>query len=191
MICIELDDDNVKTIISETEIAGKQEEVNRLHDDLEAGRGAGGDSLGWLHLPSRIAESEVKETRQTADFIRDHCEAFICIGIGGSYLGARAAVSFSKTAFFNQIPASSRKGPEIYFAGHNISSDYIADLLELIAEKSVCINVISKSGTTTEPAIAFRLFKQHLERQVGAAEAQKKDHCDYGQSEGRLEENGR
>lgn len=174
MICIELNDDNVKTIISETEIVGKQEEVNRLHDDLEGGRGAGGDSLGWLHLPSRIAEEQVKETRQTADFIRDHCEAFICIGIGGSYLGARAAVSFSKSAFFNQISASSRKGPEIYFAGHNISSDYISDLLELIAGKSVCINVISKSGTTTEPAIAFRLLKQHLERQVGAAEAQKR-----------------
>lgn len=174
MTGIELNDDNVKSIISDNEIAGKQEEVNRLHDDLEKGAGAGADFLGWLHLPSRSAEDRVTEVVQTADYIRDHCEAFICIGIGGSYLGARAAVSFSKSTFFNQLSSSARGGPEIYFAGHNISSDYISDLLELISEKSVCLNVISKSGTTTEPAIAFRLLKQRLEKKIGAAEAQKR-----------------
>lgn len=168
---IDLNCENVKDIISDADIAGKQEDVDRLHAALEEGTGLGSDFLGWLHLPSQTLASQIEEVTKAAEFIRDHCEAFVCIGIGGSYLGARAAISFSKHTFYNQIAESGRGGPEIYFAGHNISSDYIADLLDLISEKSVCLNVISKSGSTTEPAIAFRLLKKHLEDKVGVEEA--------------------
>ena len=171
---IKLDCANLKNIISEADIAGKQEAVDRLHAELEAGTGPGNDFLGWLHLPSRTSAQQTQEIKQAAAYIRDNCEAFVCVGIGGSYLGARAAITFSGHTFFNQVSASVRGGPEIYFAGHNISSDYIADLLDLISNKSVCLNVISKSGTTTEPAIAFRILKKHLEDKVGAAEAGKR-----------------
>lgn len=174
MTQVSLNHDNLKNYISQEEIKEKQEDVNRLHADLEGGRGAGSDFLGWLHLPSRALAGPLQETLRAAEFIRENCEAFVCIGIGGSYLGARAAVSFSKTAFYNQLASDVRGGPELYFAGHNISSDYISDLLELIAEKSICLNVISKSGTTTEPAIAFRLLKERLENKVGIDEARKR-----------------
>ena len=171
MVHIELNHENVKNIISDTEIAAQQEAVDRLHADLEKGTGPGNDYLGWLHLPSRTSVQQTQEIKKAAEFIRNNCEAFICIGIGGSYLGSRAAISFSGHSFFNQVSATVRGGPEIYFAGHNISSDYIADLLDVIANKSVCLNVISKSGSTTEPAIAFRILKKHLEDKVGGPEA--------------------
>ena len=169
-----LDDKNIKGFVSDSEIEEKQETVSQLHSDLEKGTGAGSDFLGWLHLPSKISVQQTEEIKKTAGFIRDNCEAFICIGIGGSYLGTRAAISFSKHTFFNQMSSADKNGPEIYFAGQNISSDYIGDLIDLIAEKSICINVISKSGTTTEPAIAFRILKQHLEEKVGGEEAKKR-----------------
>jgi glucose-6-phosphate isomerase len=168
------DDKNIKSFVSDSDIEGKQETVNQLHLDLEKGTGAGSDFLGWLHLPSKTSAQQTEEIKKTAGFIRDNCEAFICIGIGGSYLGTRASISLSKHTFFNQISSADKNSPEIYFAGQNISSDYIGDLIDLIAKKSICINVISKSGTTTEPAIAFRILKQHLEEKVGVEEAKKR-----------------
>ncbi|MGV7221650.1 MAG: glucose-6-phosphate isomerase [Nitrospinales bacterium] len=171
---LKFDDKNTKNFISDSEIEENQKTVNQLHSDLEKGTGAGSKFLGWLHLPSRSSAQQTKEIKKTAEFIRNKCEAFICIGIGGSYLGTRAAISFSKHTFFNQISSADKEGPEIYFAGQNISSDYISDLIDIIANKSICINVISKSGTTTEPAIAFRILKQYLEDKVGVEEANKR-----------------
>jgi glucose-6-phosphate isomerase len=171
---LKFDDKNIKNFISDSDIEGKQKTVNQLHSDLEKGTGAGSDFLGWLHLPSQTINGKTEEIKKTAGFIRNNCEVFICIGIGGSYLGTRAAISFSRHTFFNQISCADEDGPEIYFAGQNISSDYIADLIDLISKKSICINVISKSGTTTEPAIAFRILKQHLEDKVGVDEAKKR-----------------
>jgi glucose-6-phosphate isomerase len=168
------DDKNIKSFVSDSDIEGKQETVNQLHLDLEKGTGAGSDFLGWLHLPSKTSAQQTEEIKKTAGFIRDNCEAFICIGIGGSYLGTRASISLSKHTFFNQMSSADKNSPEIYFAGQNISSDYIGDLIDFIAKKSICINVISKSGTTTEPAIAFRILKQHLEEKVGVEEAKKR-----------------
>jgi len=174
MIELKFDDKNIKPFISDADIESQQKTVNQLHSELEKGTGAGSDFLGWLHLPSKTLIQQIKEIKTTAEYIRNNCEVFICIGIGGSYLGTRAAISFSNHTFFNQMSSSRHGIPAIYFAGQNISSDYIADLLDLISEKSICINVISKSGTTTEPAIAFRILKQHLEDRVGIEEANKR-----------------
>jgi glucose-6-phosphate isomerase len=171
---LKFNDKNIKNFISDSDIEGKQKTVNQLHSDLEKGTGAGSNFLGWLNLPSGTTDQQTDEIKKTAEFIRNNCEVFICVGIGGSYLGTRAAISFSKHTFFNQISSGDKDGPAIYFAGQNISSDYIADLKELIADKSICINVISKSGTTTEPAIAFRILKQYLEDKVGVEEANKR-----------------
>ena len=150
--------------ISEQELNSLQERVSLCHDQLEQGTGAGADYLGWLHLPSRFSASTATEIETTARSIRDSCEAFIVVGIGGSYLGTRAGISFLNSSFSNQ----GQGGPEIYFAGQNISSDYHADLFDLISGRDVCLNVISKSGTTTEPAIAFRLLKEMVEKKYGA-----------------------
>ena len=147
--------------VSEQEI--NSERVSLCHDQLEQGTGAGADYLGWLHLPSRFSVSTATEIETTARSIRDRCEAFIVVGIGGSYLGTRAGISFLNSSFSNQ----GQGGPEIYFAGQNISSDYHADLFDLVANRDICLNVISKSGTTTEPAIAFRLLKEMMEDKYG------------------------
>jgi glucose-6-phosphate isomerase len=152
--------------ISEQELNSLQERVSLCHDQLEQGTGAGADYLGWLHLPSRFSASTATEIETTARSIRDSCEAFIVVGIGGSYLGTRAGISFLNSSFSNQF--GRHGGPEIYFAGQSISSDYHADLFDLIAGRDVCLNVISKSGTTTEPAIAFRLLKEMVEKKYGA-----------------------
>ena len=171
---LELDTENIKSFVADQEIAGLQSQVDRCHQDLESGRGEGAEYLGWLHLPSKTTPDQLKEIQQSAKWIRENCEAFVSVGIGGSYLGARAAVDFGSHVFSNQRSPSVRSGPEILFAGQNISSDYLHDLLEILEDKKVCLNVISKSGTTTEPAIAFRLFKQFMEKKYGSDEARKR-----------------
>ncbi len=155
-----LDCENLSPFISEQEISGLQAQISLCHDQLEEGTGKGADYLGWLHL--RFSDSLLAEIESTASFMRGCCDAFIVVGIGGSYLGARAGISYLNSSFSN-----AQGGPEIYFAGQNISSDYHADLFDLIADRDVCLNVISKSGTTTEPAIAFRLLKEMLEKKYG------------------------
>ncbi|MDP6711767.1 MAG: glucose-6-phosphate isomerase [Nitrospinaceae bacterium] len=168
MTDIDFNDDNARSFVSGQEIDSLQADVDRLHDDLEKGAGQGSDYLGWLHLPSRTSPSLLDSIISTQKEITDQCDAFVCVGIGGSYLGARAAISFLNPAFGNP------HGPEIYFAGQNISSDYHADLLDRLADREVCINVISKSGTTTEPAIAFRLLSNFMEKKYGKEESRKR-----------------
>ncbi len=158
---------NVKSLILEEEIQSLQPEVTRLHDVLEKGQGLGNEFLGWLHLPSQISKESINEIKEAASKIQNDCDVFICIGIGGSYLGAQAAYSFCLPTFYNQIPSSKGKAPQVYFAGHNISSDYLNDLLQIIEGKDICINVVSKSGTTTEPAISFRVLKEIVETKYG------------------------
>ncbi|MFQ5451551.1 MAG: glucose-6-phosphate isomerase [Nitrospinaceae bacterium] len=174
MTALELNHDNIKPLVTDQEIQGLQSRIDELHSALENGSGPGSDFLGWLHLPSRTSREELQTVEQTAERIRGLCDVFISIGIGGSYLGARAAVSFLQHTFANQLPREKRKSPEVYFAGHNLSSDYHADLFDLIGERDVCLNVISKSGTTTEPALAFRLLKEIMEKKYGEAEARKR-----------------
>lgn len=171
---LELYTENINTLVDDKEIAGLQPEVDRCHQDLETGKAKGSEFLGWLHLPSQTTRDQLDEIQQSANWIRDNCETFVSIGIGGSYLGARAAIDFGSHAFSNQLAPSAGGGPNIQFAGQNISSDYLHDLLEILEDKKICLNVISKSGTTTEPAIAFRLLKQFMEKKYGVDETRKR-----------------
>ncbi|MCF8720404.1 glucose-6-phosphate isomerase [Nitrospina gracilis] len=169
MLNLSLNIDNTKPFVSDEELNGLQGEIGRLHEVLEKGQGLGHDYLGWLHLPSHIEEAEIAAIEETASAIRAQCDAFVVIGIGGSYLGARAAINFCQPLLGEKKGSS-----EIFYAGHNISGDYLSDLLDALRGKRVCLNVISKSGTTTEPAIAFRILKEALEKDVGVEEARKR-----------------
>ena len=171
---LKLDNSNITSFVTRAEITGLQSEVDRCHQELESGNGKGAEFLGWLHLPSQTKPDTLKKIQQSAKWIRENCEAFVSVGIGGSYLGAKAAIDFGSHAFSNHLPVSSRGGPEIFFAGQNISSDTLHDLLEILEDKKVCLNVISKSGTTTEPAIAFRLLKQYMEKRFGVEETRRR-----------------
>ena len=171
---LELHTKNTESFVTEDEIARLQPEVDRHQQNLESGRGKGAEFLGWLHLPSQTTSDALREIEHSAAWIRENCETLVSIGIGGSYLGAKAAIDFGSHTFSNQLPPSARGGPEILFAGQNISSDTLHDLLEILEDKKVCLNVISKSGTTTEPAIAFRLLKQFMEKKYGPDETRKR-----------------
>ena len=162
---LSLDSENLKPFLSDQEVNDLQSQVNLCHDGLEGGTGKGSDYLGWSCLPSEFSDTIATEIISIADAIRNICDAFIVVGIGGSYLGSRAGISYLSSSFSNQF---GREGvPEIYFAGQNFSSDYHADLFDLLADRDICLNVISKSGTTTEPAIAFRLLKEMMEDKYG------------------------
>ena len=137
---------------------------------LESGNGAGNDFLGWLHLPSSIDEQQLQEIEKCAAVLRQECEYVITIGIGGSYLGAKAIIEALSDHF---AAYKTGNGPKVLFAGNNIGEDYLYDLMDLVKGHKFGIIVISKSGTTTEPAIAFRLFKEMLEKQEGKAFAQR------------------
>ena len=145
-----------------------QPAVSQAHALLHGGSGAGSDFIGWLTLPHSFDKQEVSRIKAAAARIRDMADVLVVIGIGGSYLGARAVIEFLRGPSFNAL----RKGaPEILFAGNSLSADAMQDVLALCEGKRVCINVISKSGTTTEPAIAFRILRAYLEQQVGKQEA--------------------
>ena len=161
MMDIFFNDDYAKEFISNSEIGSLQENVDHLHADLEKKTGQGSDCLGWLHLPSRTPSSLFDSIRSTQNEIIEQCDAFVCIGIGGSYLGARAAISFLSSI------ASKEGSPEIFFAGQTMCSDYHAELLRTLEGREVCINLISKSGTTLESAIAFRLLRNFMEKKYG------------------------
>ena len=154
----------VNSFVSEEELTNISNMVYTADDMLRHGTGAGKDFLGWLDLPNNYDRDEFEKIKRTAKKIRDICDVFIVIGIGGSYLGARAVIEFIKSNMCNRIKDDM---PEIYFAGNNISALAIKELLEICKDKRVCINVISKSGKTTEPAIAFRIFRNLLEEKYG------------------------
>ncbi|MBQ7631660.1 MAG: glucose-6-phosphate isomerase [Paludibacteraceae bacterium] len=137
---------------------------------LENGQGAGNDFIGWVHLPSSITDAFLEEVQACADELRKRCEVVIVAGIGGSYLGARA-VNEALASAFDAFVAKDRKNPYVVYAGNNIGEDYLAELMEFISDKQFGIINISKSGTTTETALAFRLLKTQLEKQVGKEEA--------------------
>ena len=135
-------------------------------DVLQQGSGAGNDFLGWLHLPSEVSAELIDRINATAKRLRDNCDYVVCIGIGGSYLGAKAVIT-ALSDNFESYYAPTQGCPKVVFAGQNISEDYTAELERLLSGKRFGIIVISKSGTTTEPAIAFRIFKEMLEKQAG------------------------
>ncbi|MEF9933290.1 MAG: glucose-6-phosphate isomerase [Cetobacterium sp.] len=177
---------NALNFLSENEIKLMHGQGETAVKILEEKSGAGNDFLGWVDLPTNYDKVEFDRIKLAAEKIKSDSEILIVIGIGGSYLGARAAIEFLSHSFYNNLPKDKRKGPEIYFAGQNISGKYITDLLEMIGDRDYSVNVISKSGTTTEPAIAFRIFKKHLEEKYGVVEARKRIYATTDSQKGAL-----
>ncbi len=155
-------------------------------DTLVRKDGAGSDFLGWIDLPVDYDKEEFARIEKAAEKIKADSEALVVIGIGGSYLGARAAVEFLRHSFYNTVSREVRKTPEIYFAGNSISTRYLNDLLDVIGDRDFSVNVISKSGTTTEPAIAFRVFKEKLEKKYGKEGAAKRIYATTDKARGAL-----
>lgn len=168
---IQFDYSKALAFVGQHEIDYLAEPIRLAHEQLHNKTGVGSDFLGWIDLPFNYDKEEFARIKSAAKRIQDNSEVMIVIGIGGSYLGARAAIEMLGHSFYNMLPKDKRNTPEIYFAGNNISSTYVAHLLQLIEGKDFSINVISKSGTTTEPAIAFRIFKDALEKKYGKEEA--------------------
>ena len=156
---------------SQEEIDNLQSTVTALDKDLREGLGAGNDFTGWINLPRDYDKEEFARIKAAAKKIQEESEVLVVIGIGGSYLGARAAIDFLNHAFYNYLPNDKRKTPQVLFAGNSISSTYLQGLIDLIGDRDFSVNVISKSGTTTEPAIAFRVFKDLLIKKYGKEEA--------------------
>ena len=153
--------------VQEHEMEYMSELAEQAKDRLLARTGAGNDFLGWIDLPVDYDKEEFDRILKAAEKIKSDSDVLVVIGIGGSYLGARAAIEFLGHSFANEVSREIRKAPEIYFAGNSISSTYIKDLMDVIGDRDFSVNVISKSGTTTEPAIAFRVFKELLEKKYG------------------------
>ena len=148
--------------------------------------GAGNDYLGWIDLPVDYDKEEFARIKKAAEKIKSDSDVLVVIGIGGSYLGARAAIEFIGHNFFNSVSKDLRKAPEIYFVGNSISSNYLAGLVDVIGDRDFSVNIISKSGTTTEPAIAFRVFKKMLEEKYGKDEAAKRIYATTDKAKGAL-----
>ena len=161
---LKLTDAYVKPFISDKELADISGEVLAAQKSLLAKDGEGNDFLGWITLPDDYDKEEFARIKKAAEKIKNSCDVFIAIGIGGSYLGARAVVEFLKSPLYNSLKKDT---PDVYFSGCNISAQSLNELIALCEGKDVCINVISKSGTTTEPAVAFRVFRELLEKKYG------------------------
>lgn len=153
--------------ISPVEFDNRFEKLAQAESDLMNRTGAGNDFLGWVDYPVTYNKEEFDRIRLAAKNIIDSCDALVVIGIGGSYLGAKAIISALTSPFYNEESREKRGFPKVYFAGQNMSAKYLEDLLALLEDRDVCVNVISKSGTTTEPAIAFRAFRDFLETKYG------------------------
>ncbi|MFV8210708.1 glucose-6-phosphate isomerase [Streptococcus pluranimalium] len=160
--------------VTEHEVDYMQAQVSAADKMLRQGTGPGADFLGWLDLPENYDKEEFARIQEAAKKIQSDSEVLVVIGIGGSYLGAKAAIDFLNNHFANLQTAEERKAPQILYAGNSISSTYLADLVEYVQDKEFSVNVISKSGTTTEPAIAFRVFKELLVKKYGQEEANKR-----------------
>ncbi len=171
---ISLDYSKMDKFIGEHELGYMQASVTAAHTALREGTGAGNDFLGWIDLPENYDKDEFARIKKAAEKIKSDSEVLIVIGIGGSYLGAKAAIDFLNHSFYNLLDNEERKAPQVFFAGNSISSSYLADLIHVIGDRDFSVNVISKSGTTTEPAIAFRVFKDLLVKKYGKEEANKR-----------------
>ena len=175
-----------KGFIAESEIKMIEKIAESAKAELLNKTGAGNDFLGWIDLPVNYDKEEFSRIQTAADKIQHDSDVLLVIGIGGSYLGARAAIEFLRHSFYNSVSKEIRKTPEIYYVGNNISSTYIRHLVEVIGDRDFSINIISKSGTTTEPAIAFRVFKKLLNEKYGKAEAAKRIYATTDKSRGAL-----
>lgn len=174
MAHIKFDYSKIGSYLGEHELGYMQAEVSAAHQQLREGSGPGSDYLGWIDLPVNYDQEEFARIKKAANKIQSDSEVLVVIGIGGSYLGAKAAIDFLNHSFYNLLDNGERKAPQVFFAGNSISSSYLADLIHIIGDRDFSVNVISKSGTTTEPAIAFRVFKELLIKKYGKEEANKR-----------------
>ena len=183
---VSFDYSKAKSFISAEEMANFKTTVMTAKETLINKTGAGNDFLGWIDLPVDYDKEEFARIKKAAAKIQGDSDVLLVVGIGGSYLGARAAIEFLSHSFYNVLPKGVRKTPEIYFVGNSISSKYIRDLQQVLEGKDFSINIISKSGTTTEPAIAFRVFKEMLVNKYGKDEASKRIYATTDKARGAL-----
>ena len=174
---------DVYSAVTQAQLAAMESKVAAAHQVLESGKGAGNDFLGWVRLPVDYDKEEFARIQKAAKKIQSDSEALVVIGIGGSYLGARAVVELIQSPNYN---LKKKNTPDIFFAGNTLSTDAVLETLELIGDRDVSINVISKSGTTTEPAVAFRIFKAALEAKYGKEEAAKRIYATTDKARGAL-----
>lgn len=174
--------------VAEHEVEAMKKLAEAAKETLVSKTGAGNDFLGWIDLPVDYDKEEFARIKEAAKKIQEDSQVLIVIGIGGSYLGARAAIEFLRHGFYNNVSKEIRKTPEIYFVGNSISSSYIKGLMDVVGDRDFSINIISKSGTTTEPAIAFRVFKEILEKKYGKEEAAKRIYATTDKARGALKQ---
>jgi glucose-6-phosphate isomerase len=186
MTHIRFDYSKALTFFGEHELTYLRDFVKVAHHSLHEKTGAGNEFLGWIELPEEYDREEFARIQKAAEKIKNDSDVLLVIGIGGSYLGARAAIEMLQHSFYNALPKEKRKTPQIIFVGNNISSTYMRDVMDLLDGKDFSINVISKSGTTTEPAIAFRLFRKLLEEKYGAEDAKKRIYATTDKARGAL-----
>ncbi|MDM7519408.1 glucose-6-phosphate isomerase [Lactococcus lactis] len=189
MAHIKFDYSKLTPFVAENELDEIQWQIDGAAKLLHEGKGAGSDYIGWLDLPEDYDKEEFARIQKAAKKIQSDSEVLIVIGIGGSYLGARAAIDFLSNSFVNLQTAEERKAPRILYAGNSISSSYLADLVDYVADKDFSVNVISKSGTTTEPAIAFRVFEKMLVKKYGREEANKRIYATTDKEKGAVKVN--
>lgn len=182
---IKLQTKYLHNFIRDDECKGVAPLITAAHNTLESQNGLGSDFLGWETLPTDYDKEEFARIKAAAEKIKKTCDVLIVIGIGGSYLGARAAIEFLKSPLYNNLPKDT---PDIYFVGNSINPAYLNDVLRICEGKDICVNVISKSGTTTEPALAFRVFKQMLEKKYGKDGAKERIFATTDKAKGTLKE---
>ena len=183
---VTLDYSKAGCFIADHEIESMKTLAQAAKETLVAKSGAGNDFLGWVDLPVDYDKEEFDRIKVAAKRIQEDSEVLLVIGIGGSYLGARAAIEFLRHSFYNNVSKETRKTPEIYYVGNSISSRYIKGLIDVVGDRDFSVNIISKSGTTTEPAIAFRVFKEILEKKYGKEAAAKRIYATTDKARGAL-----
>jgi glucose-6-phosphate isomerase len=186
MTHVRFDYSKALSFFGEHELTYLRDFVKVAHHSLHEKTGAGSEFLGWIDLPENYDREEFSRIQKAADKIKSDSDVLLVVGIGGSYLGARAALEMLNHSFYNALTKEKRQTPQIIFVGNNISSTYMKDLMDLLDEKDFSINVISKSGTTTEPAIAFRIFRKLLVKKYGAEEARKRIYATTDKARGAL-----
>lgn len=186
MTHISFDSSNLEKFVHANELGEMQALVTAADTELREGTGAGNDFTGFVDLPENFDKDEFARIKDAAKKIQSDSEVLVVIGIGGSYLGARAAIEFLHNSFFNLLPAEQRNAPQIFFAGNSISGSYLQQLVDLIGDRDFSVNVISKSGTTTEPSIAFRVFKEKLVKKYGVQGANERIYATTDRTRGAL-----
>ncbi|MDL4842549.1 glucose-6-phosphate isomerase [Aquibacillus rhizosphaerae] len=178
--------DKALSFFGEHELDYLKEPVKLAHQAIHNQTGAGSDFLGWVNLPENYDKEEFSRIKKAAEKIKSDSDVLLVAGIGGSYLGARAAIEMLNHSFYNVISSEQRGNPQVFFVGNNISATYMNDLFDVLKDKDVSVNVISKSGTTTEPAIAFRIYRKFLEEKYGVEEAKGRIYATTDKEKGAL-----